>query len=69
MFNKQKLVNEVLAQPVKALLPVLKAELMVHMDETGHRQNTSNAWLWVIATHQGVYYEILVSRGKKIVRS
>lgn len=69
VFNKQKLVNQVLAQPVKALLPILKAESAVHMDETGHRQNAKSAWMWVIATHRGAYYEILASRGKKIVRS
>ena len=69
VFNKQRLVNEVLAQPVKELLPLLKAESVVNMDETGHRQNANRAWMWVIATPRGAYYEILASRGKKIVRS
>ena len=69
VFNKQKLVNAVLESPVNALLPVVKADPVVHMDETGHRQEGQTAWMWVMTTGEAAYYEIVPFRGTKVLKS
>lgn len=69
VFNKQKLVNTILESPVKALLPAIKAEPLVHVDETGHRQDGHAAWMWIMTTAKAAYYEIVPSRGSKVFKS
>lgn len=67
VFNKQKLVNQVLETPVDALLPVIKQSPSIHMDETGHRQEGQNHWIWTVASNTAAYFKITKSRGKKVV--
>lgn len=69
IFNKQRLVNQVLEAPVNALLPVIKQEVCTNIDETSHRQSGENHWLWVVTGKQAAYFEVTASRGKKIVKT
>lgn len=63
VFNKQKLVNAVLEVPISQLLPAIKAETSVHIDETGHQQDGHNAWMWLVASKMAAYFTIAQSRG------
>ncbi len=50
----QSLLNEIRGSPVR------------HADETGHRINGVNGWLWEFLTENAVYYTIEETRGKGI---
>ena len=67
VFNKQRLVNQILKGPIDALLPIIKGESSTNMDETSHRQSGKNYWTWVIASKTAAYFKITKSRGKKVV--
>jgi transposase len=67
VFNKQRLVNQILEAPVRALLPVIKQNIAVNIDETGHRQSSKNHWVWTVACKSAAYFEITPSRGKKVL--
>lgn len=67
IFNKQRLVNDILKEPIEALLPVIKKEDL-HLDETRHRQSGNNHWLWVMASKHAALFKITRSRGKKVLR-
>lgn len=68
IFNKQRFVNELLKEPVEDLLKAVQKSLVVHSDETGHRERSERRWMWTLATEQLAYFEILKSRGKKTLR-
>ena len=68
IFNKQRLVNEILKEPVEGLLKAVQESLVMHSDETGHRELRARSWMWTLATDQVAYFEILKSRGKKALR-
>jgi transposase len=68
IFNKQRLVNSILKEPVNGLLSVIK-QSHCNMDETSHSRAGERQWVWEIASKQAAYFEILPSRGKKVVKS
>jgi transposase len=68
VFNKQKLVSQVLEEPVNALLAYIKKSVSANIDETGHRQEAQNHWLWVVASKTAAYFKITKSRGKKVLQ-
>lgn len=65
IFNKQRLVNEVLKKPVEGILAAIQKSLVVHSDETSHREKSEPGWMWTLATEQLAYFEMMKSRGKK----
>lgn len=65
LFNKQRLVTEVLKEPVAALLESIQGSGVVHSDETSHREQGERSWMWTLATGQMAYFEVMKSRGKK----
>jgi transposase len=67
VFNKQKLVNQLLEEPVKALLPYIKQSKATNIDETSHRQTGESHWLWTVASRTAAYFEVTKSRGKKVL--
>jgi transposase len=68
VFNKQKLVNRVLEEPVRALLPFIKQSQATNIDETSHRQEGQNHWLWTVASKNAAYFKVTKSRGKKVLK-
>ena len=50
IYKKQRLVSDALKEPVADLLNLVKASHSAHMDETGHRRDGVNQWLWGIWT-------------------
>ncbi|MGX6643087.1 IS66 family transposase [Legionella pneumophila] len=67
VFNKQKLVNKALDEPVKALLEQIKQSICVNMDETSHRRDGTTQWLWGMMSPKAAFFSIETSRGKKVI--
>jgi transposase len=68
VFNKQKIVNAAMAQPVAELLPIVKESRSVHSDETGHNRDGKNQWMWGFISNTAAFFSIHASRGKKVLR-
>lgn len=69
VFNKQKIMNDAMASPVNALLPIVKEAICVNADETGHNRDGKNAWMWGFISNTAAHFSIHASRGKKVLRS
>jgi len=59
VFNKQKLVNRALEEPVKELLEHIKKSICVNMDETSHRRDGTSQWLWGIMSPKAAFFPTL----------
>jgi len=68
VFNKQKIVNAAMEEPVLGLLPIVKGSRSVHADETGHNRDGKNHWMWGLISNTAAYFSIHPSRGKKVLR-
>lgn len=51
------------------VLKQVKASHSAHMDETGHRRDGMNQWLWGMISESAVFFSIEPSRGKKVIDS
>lgn len=69
VFNKQKIVNLAMAEPVAELLPIVKESKSVHSDETGHNRDGKNQWMWGFISNTAAFFSIHASRGKKVLSS
>ena len=69
VFNKQKIVNVALKQPVSELLPIIKQSESVHSDETGHNRDGKNQWMWGFISNTAAHFSIHASCGKKVLRA
>jgi transposase len=69
VFNKQKIVNTALANPVSELLKAVKASPSVNMDETGHNRDGKREWMWGAMSLTAAFFCILSSRGKKVLKT
>ena len=69
IFNKQKIVNAAMETPVAELLPIIKESPSVNADETGHKRDGKNQWMWVFISNTAAFFSIQSSRGKKALRS
>jgi transposase len=69
IFNKQKIVNTALAPLVSNLLPEVKQSSSINIDETGHKRDGKNQWLWGLASSTAAFFSIQSSRGKKVLES
>lgn len=47
------------------VLPAVKAATVVHVDETGHKENYQNGWAWIASAADYTYFGLSRSRGKK----
>ncbi len=57
------------AAPYAELEAALPHEPVVNADETGHRTNGDNRWLWTFVAHTFVVYRIATSRGSDVLRT
>ncbi len=69
VFNKQKLVNAAMEEPVAELLPLVKESGSVHSDETSHNRDGKNQWMWGFISSTAAFFSIHASRGKKVLRA
>jgi len=68
VFNKQKIVNAAMETPVEELLPFIKQSHSAHADETGHKRDGKNQWVWGFMSQAAAYFKIHASRGIKALR-
>jgi transposase len=69
IYKKQCLVSDALKEPVADLLNLVKASHSAHMDETGHRRDGVNQWLWGMMSQSTAFFSVEPSRGKKVIDS
>jgi transposase len=69
VFNKQKIVNAAMEEPVAELLPIIKESSSVHSDETSHNRDGKKQWMWGFISSTAAFFSIHASRGKKVLRS
>lgn len=69
IYKKQRLVSNALKEPVADLLNQVKESSSVHMDETGHRRDGLNQWLWGMMSKTAAFFSVETSRGKKVIDS
>jgi transposase len=68
VFNKQKMVNAALREPVSALLETIKESPFVNMDETGHCRDGRKEWMWGFISSTAAFFSVAASRGKKSLK-
>lgn len=59
----QTVVSEALAQPVAEAQTYVQSQAAANVDETGWREQTKRAWLWVAATPLVSVFLVLTTRG------
>ncbi len=60
--------SELLAEPVTQAHEYVKKQAVVHMDETGWKQEAQRAWLWVAATQWVSVFLIRLQRSGQVAR-
>jgi transposase len=60
-------VSRALRQPYEALLGRLPLEAIVHVDETGHKENGRRFWTWVFRADLYALFKIDASRGSQVL--
>lgn len=61
-------VSAALAGPVAEAEALVRRQAVVHMDETGWREDKQLAWLWVAVTSVATVFKIARSRGSSVAR-
>jgi transposase len=69
VFNKQKVVNAALENPVSELLKAIKQSSNVNIDETGHNRDGKREWMWGLVSSSVAFFSITASRGRKTLKS
>jgi len=69
IFNKEKIVTKALETVVANILINIKKSPFIHSDETGHKRDGKKEWMWHISSRKLAYFIILLSRGKKAMKS
>ena len=57
------------AAPYAELQAALPHELVLNVDETGHRTNGDKRWLWTFVARTFVIYRIVASRGSDVLKT
>jgi transposase-like protein len=60
--------SEALREPVEQAREHVQTQSVVHMDETGWREENQRAWLWVAATTWVTVFLIRRSRGSQVAK-
>ena len=66
--NIERQVSAALAAPVEEARAFVRAQPVVHADETGWREAKRRAWLWTAATGQATVFQIDKSRGASVAK-
>lgn len=61
-------VSEALEAPIREATEYIRSQNVVHMDETGWRENKRRAWLWVAATATATVFRISPSRATAVAK-
>lgn len=66
--NTEQRMSDALAEPFAEAADAVRADAVVHADETGWRERLKKAWLWVAATTTVAVFLIRRSRGGDVAR-
>ena len=66
--NTEQRMSEALAEPFAEAQAAVRADPIVHADETGWRERMKKAWLWVATTTTVAVFLIRRSRGGQVAR-
>ena len=66
--NTEQRMSEVMAEPLAQAAEAVRQDPIVHADETGCRERTKKAWLWVAATTAVAVFLIRRSRAGAVAR-
>lgn len=69
VFNKEKLVTTSLEKATDNLLRRIKKNPFLHVDETGHKRDAKKEWMWSVSTLKAAFFVVLLSRGKKAMKT
>ena len=61
--------SDAVAAPVADLEGALRHEVVLNIDETGHRTNGEKRWLWTFVARTFVVYRIAASRGSDVLQT
>jgi transposase len=61
-------VSHALAAPVDQAREAVREQSLVHLDETGWREDKKRAWLWVAVSAVATVFQVARSRGGKVAR-
>lgn len=61
-------VSHALTDPVEEARDTVRAQAVVHLDETGWREDRKRAWLWVAVSAAATVFQVDRSRGGKVAR-
>ena len=61
-------VSAALAAPVDEAAAAVRTQAVVHLDETGWREDKKLAWLWVVVTGVAVVFRVACTRGSVIAK-
>ena len=66
--NLDALTTDALSAPVEAARAHVQEQASAHLDETGWREGSQRAWLWVAATTWVTVFLVRLSRGGQVAR-
>jgi transposase len=66
--NLEQRTSEAIAQPVEAARSYVQAQGAVHQDETGWKEGTKKAWLWVAATPLVTVFMVDLTRSADVAK-
>lgn len=66
--NVEDTVSQSLKPVHEAVFAAVQTEKVVHVDETGHRENYKNGWAWIASVPTYTCFVITKSRGKKVAK-
>lgn len=62
-------VSEALATPFEEAKAAIRKQPVVHVDETGWREDKQRAWLWTAVSGAAIVFHVTCSRGGDVVRA
>lgn len=66
--NIEHTVSKALQPTHEEMLKRIRNERVVHLDETGHKENNKSAWAWVMSSKYYTFFKLHHSRGKKVAQ-
>lgn len=65
--NAEERISHSLDQIYDEIKAQVQSSAVIHVDETGYKQNNKNGWAWLLASSEFTLFHLDCSRGKKVV--
>lgn len=66
--NVEHTISKSLKSVHEEVFSTIQTEKVVHVDETGHKENNKSGWAWIASAPQYTYFMLNKSRGKKVAK-